>query len=314
MNSRARNTGLQHSFIICTLNRPADLAKAIESLFRQTILPYELIVVDASDNDQTEELINQMKDSSPFRIEYLHTRPGLTYQRNRGTEKAVGDIIHFIDDDVVLNPDYLKELDAIFSNPRNTRVAGAGGTIVNTPRLPRYVVFLKKAFMLNHNYGTGRLQPSGYVAFGYNSNFRKPRRVNILCGCCAYKRGTLQKYRFDENLPGYALQEDMDFSYRVSRKHELLFVPSAKLFHNVSPVTRTERATYFYYYLYNHFYLSFKNLPRTLDHIAAFWYSHFAATLGSIGIAALKRSAQPILGALRAHIAIARDILKGVFA
>jgi glycosyltransferase involved in cell wall biosynthesis len=313
MNSRNRNTGLAHSFVICTLNRPADLREAIESLFRQSLLPFELVVVDASDNNATENLAREMAGSSPFPVNYMHTRPGLTYQRNRGIEAANGDIIHFIDDDVILEPNYLEVLDATFTDPRNSHVAGAGGTITNIPRLPWFAVLLKRAFMFNHNYGSGRLQPSGYAAFGYNSNLRSPIRVNILCGCCAYIGEILKKYRFDENLPGYALQEDVDLSYRISRKHELLFVPTARLLHKQSPIARTKPAAYFFRYLYNHYYISMKNLPRTLDHIAAFWYSHAAATLGILGIAVLKRSTQPLLGVLKAHLTIAKDIFKNVF-
>jgi hypothetical protein len=57
----------------------------------------------------------------------------------------------------------------------------------------------------------------------------------------------------------------------------------------------------------------FEREPRMLDHIAAFWYSHAAATLGILGIAVLKRPAQPLLGALKAHRAIIKDMFKNVF-
>jgi GT2 family glycosyltransferase len=244
----------------------------------------------------------------------LHAQPGLTRQRNAGAKEAAGDIIHFIDDDVDLDREYLEELDRVFCDRRNEDVAGAGGTVTNARRLARYAVLLKKAFLLNHDYGSGRLQPSGYSAFGYNRGFKKPVEVQILGGCCAsYRRSVLEEYQFDENLPGYGLQEDVDFSWRVSRKYRLMFVPGAKLIHNQSRAGRAGPARYYYFYLYNHFYLSFKNLPRTLDHIAAIGYSHLAATLGIMCIAAYRGSGQPLLGALRAHAKMAADIMKGIF-
>src|SRR5262249_58623071 len=56
------------------------------------------------------------------------------------------------------------------------------------------------------------------------------KEVEALCGCnMSYRREVLEGLRFDERLDGYALGEDLRFSYRVSRRWTLVLTPDACL-------------------------------------------------------------------------------------
>jgi len=75
--------------------------------------------------------------------------------------------------------------------------------------------------------GKGKLKLSGFPA---HRDDNKLAFVKVLPGgCTAYLKEVFSRYLFDENLTEYAYMEDMDFSYRVSKKYRLLYQPEAKL-------------------------------------------------------------------------------------
>ena len=70
------------SVIICTFNRQEELKRFLETLNKQSQLPNELIIVDASKDNKTYELIENEMQSTKYLIKYIKTEPGLTRQRN----------------------------------------------------------------------------------------------------------------------------------------------------------------------------------------------------------------------------------------
>ena len=90
------------SVIIPTKNRTKDLVNLLDSLRNQTRLPDELIIVDASDNDDTKNMLEEQGNQLPFDVVYRSTAPGLTRQRNIGISLSRGSLLFFFDDDVVL--------------------------------------------------------------------------------------------------------------------------------------------------------------------------------------------------------------------
>ncbi|WP_447974988.1 glycosyltransferase family 2 protein [Nitrospira sp. Kam-Ns4a] len=85
------------SAIITTFNRKRFLGPAISSVLAQTFRDFELLILDNSSTDGTEELVSSFADS---RIRYIR-HPPLTIgqQRNLGVREARGEYIGFLDDD-----------------------------------------------------------------------------------------------------------------------------------------------------------------------------------------------------------------------
>ena len=81
-----------------TYNRAAFIGETIESILKQTYQNWELIIVDDGSDDNTEELVLQVKDQ---RIQFYKAgRVGINGKiKNIGVEKASGDLISFIDSD-----------------------------------------------------------------------------------------------------------------------------------------------------------------------------------------------------------------------
>lgn len=268
---------ITNSVIICTRNRCADLVHALRSLASQTELPTEIIIVDSSTHPvRDEQLFAQLFTPAHFadvRLVYLHTQPGLPYQRNQGIQRASCEIVHFLDDDVELDSNYLASMNNAFKN--NPQYAGGMGTVLNIPDSYRYKAYclLGAIFMLQRNFASGRFTLSGLPTHAYG--LTKFSSVEALGGCCmSYRASVFQKHRFDEQLGGYAFMEDCDFSRRVSFDAPLFFNPDAKMLHFASPVARDGILKNRAMYMRNYRYLFFKNVyPRNRFAILFFGWS-----------------------------------------
>ena len=118
--SRSTNTA-EISVVICTRDRPQQLAKCLEMLQTLSPQPKEIIVVDnAPTTDETRQLVSQMSN-----IGYvLEPRPGLDIARNTGIAHSTGEIVAFTDDDVVIHSGWLASLQKGFENPQVMAVTG----------------------------------------------------------------------------------------------------------------------------------------------------------------------------------------------
>ena len=96
--------------IIPTYNEKGTLENCIESLGKQSISDFEIIVVDDGSTDGTLEILKNLKKSLPyFRFSRQnHRGPGAA--RNLGAALAKGEILVFVDADMAFDEDFLKNL------------------------------------------------------------------------------------------------------------------------------------------------------------------------------------------------------------
>ncbi len=295
------------SVIIPTKDRPQDLARCLDSILNQTLLPDEIVVVDASDsqelNSNTVARVNEK-----VKTIYLHTAAGVNYQRNIGIEASSGDILFFFDDDVALEKDFINEIVKIFDRDQEGKVAGVCGDII-TPEiksrhgwlvnsmLAAYYALTKViaiVFLLS-KVGSGKFRASGFPTYVYGAS--EVKTVECLpTGLTAYRKEIFAEFKFDENI---RYMTDDDFSYRVSRKYENIFTPYAKLTHYWSPAGRASSYQRRKVFIENSYYLFKKNLPQTFKHKLAFYWALIGLCLSAI---------------LRTIVARDIEVLKGLIA
>jgi glucosyl-dolichyl phosphate glucuronosyltransferase len=106
MNIENQPTGI--SIIIPTANRLEDLQDLLNSIkfLKPVQVPCEVIVVDNSKELSARQLVEDT--TIPFKLRYLFTsNQGLHHARNKGYSSARYNILAFIDDDVILNENWL---------------------------------------------------------------------------------------------------------------------------------------------------------------------------------------------------------------
>lgn len=95
------------SVIMPLFNAEKYVAKAIESILRQTFTDFELIMIDDCSTDGTMSVVNGIKD---YRIKIIKNskNSGIAYSRNIGLKNASGEYIAFMDDDDIAPVDRLE--------------------------------------------------------------------------------------------------------------------------------------------------------------------------------------------------------------
>lgn len=96
----------------CTYNRATLLDRVLDACFEQTVEPheYEVIVVDDGSADATPEVLDRARTRAGCRFEIVRQpNRGLAAARNAGIERARGERIIFIDDDVLPLPNFVEE-------------------------------------------------------------------------------------------------------------------------------------------------------------------------------------------------------------
>ena len=85
--------------LICTRNRPGDLADAVSSVLAATPPPAEVLVIDQSTESTRQDW--------PENVRHVHqTATGLSRARNLGFALARHDVVAILDDDMLVEPDW----------------------------------------------------------------------------------------------------------------------------------------------------------------------------------------------------------------
>jgi glycosyltransferase involved in cell wall biosynthesis len=109
--------------VICTRDRPEGLSSTLTSLARQSDPGFEVLVVD---NSLDGAVARTLVDFNGLRMRCCHEpAPGLSRARNRGLSEVRSELIAWIDDDEVADPDWIAWIKRGFAYPdRPDAVAG----------------------------------------------------------------------------------------------------------------------------------------------------------------------------------------------
>ena len=118
------------SVIIPTYNRLPILQKCLQAMEAQDFTqPYEIVVVDDGSTDGTVEFLHNHSDRFPHVRLLLQNHEGAAIARNTGIDVAAGEIIVFIDSDLVVTPVFLSAHAKALANSDR---AFTYGLVINT--------------------------------------------------------------------------------------------------------------------------------------------------------------------------------------
>lgn len=212
------------TIVIATYRRSEQLIDTIRYVLADEYKVFELIVVDQTDvhpsNVQAE--LEQFAESAPnFRYIRLST-PNLPLARNVGLRHARGDIIVYVDDDVIPVKGFIQHHLRRYSEPTVGAVAG---------RVTR-----SDAKMVDGTEDVGLVSSDGSFLANFDSN--QTRDVDWGAGCnMSFRRSLLTALNgFDERFTNTAYREDGDMFARLKRLGlRVVFEPNAHLLHLSAP-------------------------------------------------------------------------------
>ena len=228
------------SVVIPTYFRHEDLAELFDSLLAQTFKPFEVIVVDDTPTSAIENLCEKYRTkfmNKDVELIYLRNprKRSAAVARNVGVEKARGDIILFLDSDVVLFPDFIEKIVEVFKE--NPSALGVQGYIVNMNVRHSKFNYLRDLF--NKIFFAHYRRPINSCRL-YEYPLFLTKIINcewLNGGTSAFRCEVFDEFRFDENLAGYSFMEDVLFSHSIFKKYpkSLFMTPYAKCIHKFSP-------------------------------------------------------------------------------
>lgn len=216
---------------VCTKDRPERLARCLRSILDLTVpegsaFPDVLVVDNAPSDGRTREVVEALEG-----VRYtVEPRPGLNFARNRALHAATGDLLAYLDDDVVVDRGWLGGLAEAWGEHEAGAVTGL--VLPFALETPAQILFeanggFRRGFEKLHYEGPTHpgnpLYPLGAGIFGAGANM-------------AFRRAVLEDIGgFDEALdtgaplPGGG---DLDIFYRVIRAgYPLVYEPAALVFH-----------------------------------------------------------------------------------
>lgn len=204
---------MNFSIVIPLHNKAPFVCETLQSIVDQTVLPFELIIVDDKSTDGSLELVKHFLQQVPERFQTvrvelvaLEENHGVSYARNLGFSKTSGDIVSFIDADDLYAPEFicktthLIEVQEIDFLVLGIQLFPSGICYPNFQKiLPDLRVLETSAYLLKDPLKT---VTSHHFVMGVGSNV-------------VAKRKWMETVRFDEKARFY---EGIDFWYRVLKE------------------------------------------------------------------------------------------------
>ena len=213
--------------VIPTKDRWKRLVVALDSILSQKLLPTHILIVDQGQHSAFSELEKILKDTG-IQFSYLHSYPetGLVRAKRLAVESLQDDLICFLEDDVVLDKEFLEEIATTFKN--KPEAFGVGGICRNSPGDNVAYVLLHGIFYL------GMFRDSRpWITFRRGKLGSRPVISRILSGGISAWRGEVLKAIPFIPEEGFHMMEDMHFCRKVTQRFgsRLLINPKATLQH-----------------------------------------------------------------------------------
>lgn len=233
--------------ILCTYNRCKSLAKALGSVAVSELdksVEWEVLVVDNNSTDQTRAVVEDFSRRYPGRFRYMfESEQGRSFALNSGIRGSSGDILAFMDDDVLVSPTWLKNLTAPLSKGE---WSGSGGRILaaNSFSCPNWL-------SLHGRYNMGGMLALFDLGDRAGKTDQPPFGTNM-----AIRKEMFQKYglfRKDLGRCGNNMMsnEDTEVGRRLMAAGERLwYEPSAVVYHAVPQNRLTKK--YFLRFWFNY--------------------------------------------------------------
>jgi GT2 family glycosyltransferase len=183
--------------IIASFGRPELVRQLLSSIGLQVRVPDEIVLSVVSESDLEEGSLSNLE------VKVVYSSPGSCAQRNKGLEflRDRVDVVLFIDDDFWMSRTYIKDLEQLFSANEDV-VAATGLVLADGATTTGISVAEAEKYLENY-----MLSPAPTIRI---------RDVSDTYGCnMAFRASKIRDLKFDERLPLYGWQEDVDFSAQL---------------------------------------------------------------------------------------------------
>ena len=185
-----------YSFIVPVYNRPEEVDELLDSLTRQSLNDFEVIVVEDGSSVPCQEVCRKYADLLPLHY-FAKPNSGPGDSRNYGVERAQGDYVIILDSDVVLPESYLQAVDDELHRSPADAFGGPDCAHPSFSPTQKAISYSMTSFFTTGGIRGGKKKLDKFYPRSFNMGVRRE----------VYQRlGGFSKMRFGE---------DIDFSIRI---------------------------------------------------------------------------------------------------
>ncbi len=219
------------SITICTYNRIEYLKKCLKSILDQTqgSKIIEINIIDNNSTDTTKDYVTELQKKFPEVNYFIEKRQGISFARNLSFEVCKGMFLAFVDDDAVINKNWLEALLNELKNQNENIIYGG-------PIYPKFENEPEK--WIDKNYFVREFK----VSDGFLGTIKSKEGFSGGNMCIA-KKLFLKSEKFNTEIGmtggNLGLGEEPDFFYKLIKKNK-----DVKLY-NISEMSITHSEAYY---------------------------------------------------------------------
>ena len=204
---------MKYSIIVPVFNRPDEVSELLESLCKQELKDFEVIIVEDGSKIPCKDVCDKYADI--LDLHYYHKdNSGPGQSRNYGAERANGQWLIVLDSDVVLPADYLVNADRDLAEYPCDAWGGADAAHPSFTPVQKAISYSMTSFFTTGGIRGGKAKLDKFYPRSYNMGIRREVYLQL---------GGFSKMRFGE---------DIDFSYRiVEAGYKTRLLPTAWVWH-----------------------------------------------------------------------------------
>ena len=186
----------KYSVIVPVFNRPDEVDELLESLTRQTVTDFDVVIVEDGSTTPCKEVVEKYAGKLDVRY-FSKSNSGPGPSRNYGVERASGEYVLILDSDVVLPPGYMEAVEKSLKEHPCDAFGGPDSAHESFTDIQKAISYSMTSFFTTGGIRGGTQKLDKFHPRSYNLGVKRE---------IYNKMGGFSKMRFGE---------DIDFSYRL---------------------------------------------------------------------------------------------------
>ena len=187
---------MKYSFIVPVYNRPDEVDELLDSLTRQTVKDFEVIIVEDGSPTPCKDVCDKYAGRLDLRY-FMKKNSGPGQSRNYGAERSKGEYLIVLDSDVVLPEGYLKAVEDELEREPADAFGGPDSAHPSFTDTQKAISYSMTSFFTTGGIRGGKNKLDKFYPRSYNMGIRRDVYLRL---------GGFSKMRFGE---------DIDFSIRI---------------------------------------------------------------------------------------------------
>jgi GT2 family glycosyltransferase len=251
------------SIIILNFNGLNDTRKCLKSLLKTKYRNYEILVIDNGSDINEATKIEKLFKSKKIKVFRLENNFGFTGGNNWAIKEATGKYIALLNNDTVVEPNWLEPLVSELEKNKKTAVVQ-----------PKIKLMKKRSFFDYAGAADGFIDKYGYPFTRGRifetlekdvGQYDKKCKIFWASGAaCLIRKSVIKRVGglFSENLYNY--MEEIDFCWRVWNKgYKVYFVPGSVVYHKVAGTSKSNLFKKRFWEHRNNLFILARNLDRS---------------------------------------------------